>query len=130
MNAGSRHIKVPAHTAWLYGCSGINTSLFGIGERTGNTPLEAMVFEYAQLRGDLNGMFHTERYNITINIRSGDILQMTSGADSFLQTITRCVPVTLWAMGSIIRARLFPEACRGSHGSRSGNAPSPASWSS
>ena len=43
-------------TAWLYGCAGVNTSLFGIGERTGNTPLEAMVFEYAQLRGDLNGM--------------------------------------------------------------------------
>lgn len=43
-------------TAWLYGCSGINASLFGIGERTGNTPLEAMVFEYAQLKGDLNGM--------------------------------------------------------------------------
>ena len=43
-------------TAWLYGCSGVNTSLFGIGERTGNTPLEAMVFEYAQLRGSLNGM--------------------------------------------------------------------------
>ena len=47
---------VNSTTAWLYGCSGINTSLFGIGERTGNTPLEAMVFEYAQLRGDLNGM--------------------------------------------------------------------------
>ncbi len=43
-------------TAWIYGCSGVNTSLFGIGERTGNTPLEAMVFEYAQLKGDLNGM--------------------------------------------------------------------------
>ena len=43
-------------TAWLYGCSGINTSLFGIGERTGNTPLEAMVFEYAQLKGTLDGM--------------------------------------------------------------------------
>ena len=43
-------------TAWLYGCSGVNASLFGIGERTGNTPLEAMVFEYAQLKGDLNGM--------------------------------------------------------------------------
>lgn len=42
--------------AWLYGCSGVNASLFGIGERTGNTPLEAMVFEYAQLKGDLNGM--------------------------------------------------------------------------
>lgn len=43
-------------TAWLYGCSGVNTSLFGIGERTGNTPLEAMIFEYAQLKGTLNGM--------------------------------------------------------------------------
>lgn len=39
-------------TAWLYGASGINTSLFGIGERTGNTPLEAMVMEYVQLRGE------------------------------------------------------------------------------
>ena len=43
-------------TAWLYGASGINCSLFGIGERTGNTPLEAMVFEYAQIRGTLDGM--------------------------------------------------------------------------
>ncbi len=38
-------------TAWLYGCSGANCSLLGIGERTGNTPLEAMVVEAAQLRG-------------------------------------------------------------------------------
>ena len=29
---------------------------FWDGERTGNTPLEAMVFEYAQLRGSLDGM--------------------------------------------------------------------------
>lgn len=43
-------------TAWLYGSSGVNCSLFGIGERTGNTPLEAMVFEYAQLKGDFGGM--------------------------------------------------------------------------
>lgn len=43
-------------TAWLYGASGVNCSLFGIGERTGNTPLEAMVFEYAQLKGTLDGM--------------------------------------------------------------------------
>lgn len=47
---------VNSTTAWLYGCSAINTSLFGIGERTGNTPLEAMVFEYAQIKGHLNGM--------------------------------------------------------------------------
>ena len=43
-------------TAWLYGASGVNCSLFGIGERTGNTPLEAMVFEYAQLKGTFDGM--------------------------------------------------------------------------
>ncbi|MCL2048537.1 MAG: 2-isopropylmalate synthase [Defluviitaleaceae bacterium] len=45
-----------ASYAWLYGASAINASLFGIGERTGNTPLEAMIFEYAQLRGTLDGM--------------------------------------------------------------------------
>lgn len=43
-------------TAWLYGASGVNCSLLGIGERTGNCPLEAMVIEYAQLRGSLDGM--------------------------------------------------------------------------
>ena len=42
--------------AWLYGCSSVNCSLFGIGERTGNTPLEAMIIEYAQLKGTLDGM--------------------------------------------------------------------------
>jgi len=45
-----------ATTAWLYGCQAVNTTLFGIGERTGNIPLEAMVFEYAQLKGTLDGM--------------------------------------------------------------------------
>ena len=43
-------------TAWLYGASGVNCSLLGIGERTGNTPIEAMVMEYAQLKGTFNGM--------------------------------------------------------------------------
>lgn len=43
-------------TAWLYGAGAINCSLLGIGERTGNTPLEAMVIEYAQLKGTLDGM--------------------------------------------------------------------------
>jgi len=45
-----------ASTAWLYGASGVNCSMLGIGERTGNVPLEAMVFEYASLRGSLDGM--------------------------------------------------------------------------
>lgn len=45
-----------ATTAWLYGSCAVNCSLLGIGERTGNIPLEAMVFEYASLRGSLDGM--------------------------------------------------------------------------
>jgi len=43
-------------SAWLYGAAAVNTSLLGIGERTGNTPLEAMVMEYVQLRGTSDGM--------------------------------------------------------------------------
>ena len=45
-----------ASTAWLYGACAVNCSLLGIGERTGNIPLEAMVFEYASLRGSMDGM--------------------------------------------------------------------------
>ena len=45
-----------ASTAWLYSASAVNCSLLGIGERTGNVPLEAMVMEYASLRGSLDGM--------------------------------------------------------------------------
>ena len=45
-----------ASTAWLYGCASVNCSLLGIGERTGNCPLEAMVMEYASLRGTTDGM--------------------------------------------------------------------------
>ena len=45
-----------AATAWLYGCASVNCSLLGIGERTGNCPLEAMAVEYASLRGSTDGM--------------------------------------------------------------------------
>ena len=45
-----------AVSAWLYGASGVNCSLLGIGERTGNVPLEAMVIQYASLRGTTDGM--------------------------------------------------------------------------
>jgi len=38
-------------TGWLYGCAACNGSLLGIGERTGNTPVEAMVIEAGQLKG-------------------------------------------------------------------------------
>lgn len=47
---------INATVAWLYGASAVNCSLLGIGERTGNVPLEAMIFEYASLKGTMNGM--------------------------------------------------------------------------
>ena len=44
-------VQVNAATAWLYGCSAANTAIFGIGERTGNPPLEALIVEHAQIKG-------------------------------------------------------------------------------
>ena len=64
-------------TAWLYGCSGVNCSLLGIGERTGNCPLEAMVMEYASLRGTLDGM---------------DTIVITEIADYFTREIGYDIP--------------------------------------
>jgi isopropylmalate/homocitrate/citramalate synthase len=43
-------------TSWLYGCCAVNCTILGFGERTGNTPIEAMAMEYAQLFGTTNGM--------------------------------------------------------------------------
>lgn len=48
-----------AATAWLYGCAAVNCSLLGIGERTGNCPVEAMAIEYASLKGTPDGMDYT-----------------------------------------------------------------------
>jgi len=43
-------------SAWVYGVDAVNTTLFGLGERTGNPPLEGAVIEYISLKGDLSGM--------------------------------------------------------------------------
>jgi len=45
-------VHTNAMTAWLFGCCGVNSSLLGIGERTGNSPLEAAVIEYLSLFGN------------------------------------------------------------------------------
>ncbi len=45
-------VLINGATAWLYGCSGVNGTLLGFGERTGNTPLEALVVEYISLTGE------------------------------------------------------------------------------
>ena len=45
-------VLVNGVTAWLYGCGGVNGTLMGFGERTGNAPLEALVIDYISLTGD------------------------------------------------------------------------------
>ncbi len=69
-----------ASTAWLYGACAVNCSLLGIGERTGNIPLEAMVFEYASLRGSLDGM------DPTVITEIGEFFQKEIGYDVPPQT--------------------------------------------
>ncbi|MFH1369851.1 MAG: 2-isopropylmalate synthase [Planctomycetota bacterium] len=49
-------VAVNAATAWLYGCCAANSAIFGVGERTGNPPLEAMVVEHAQIKGISSGV--------------------------------------------------------------------------
>lgn len=49
-------VVVNSTTSWLYGGSSVNATLFGIGERTGNCPLESMIFEYAQIKGNTKDM--------------------------------------------------------------------------
>lgn len=44
-------VEVAAASAWLYGCAAANCSIFGVGERTGNPPLESLVVEHAQIKG-------------------------------------------------------------------------------
>ena len=47
---------INATTAWLYGCGGANGTMLGLGERTGNAPIEGLIIEYIGLRGTNNGI--------------------------------------------------------------------------
>jgi len=49
-------VLVNTTKAWLHGVSGANCALFGLGERTGNAPLEGMLFEYIGLKGSQDGI--------------------------------------------------------------------------
>ncbi len=49
-------VVINATTSWLYGCEAINGSLLGFGERTGNTPIEAVLIERMALRGTDDGI--------------------------------------------------------------------------
>ena len=49
-------VSVNAVTAWMYGCSAANGTLFGFGERTGNPPIEGLLIEWMGLTGIHDGI--------------------------------------------------------------------------
>jgi len=49
-------VHINSVTAWLSGVSAANSTILGFGERTGNSPMEALAIEYASLTGSANGM--------------------------------------------------------------------------
>ena len=65
-----------AELAMLAGADRVEGTLFGNGERTGNVPLEAMVFEYASLRGDFDGM------NPTVITEIAEYLEKETGYET------------------------------------------------
>jgi isopropylmalate/homocitrate/citramalate synthase len=49
-------VIVNSASAWLHGCTYVNGTLLGIGERTGNAPIEGLIMEYLALTGQDNGI--------------------------------------------------------------------------
>ena len=76
-----------ASYAWLYGACSVNCALLGIGERTGNTPLEAMVIEYAQLRGTLDGIYNIFNTDKLLNRPVKIAISNTSGTSGIAHWI-------------------------------------------
>jgi isopropylmalate/homocitrate/citramalate synthase len=78
-----------AVNAWLYGCGSVNGTLLGLGERTGNTPLEALIIEYMSLRGQSDGM---------------DTLAITQVAEYFERELGHNIPENYPLVGKAFNA--------------------------
>ncbi|MBN2376561.1 MAG: hypothetical protein JXD22_09175 [Sedimentisphaerales bacterium] len=49
-------VMVNGICAWQYGCDALNGTLLGIGERTGNPPIEGALMEYIGIKRDMCGI--------------------------------------------------------------------------
>ncbi len=49
-------VLINSISAWMYGCTFVNGTFLGLGERTGNVPIEGLIMEYISLTGDDNGI--------------------------------------------------------------------------
>jgi isopropylmalate/homocitrate/citramalate synthase len=66
-----------ASHAWLYGCCAANGAWLGIGERTGNTPIEALIMEYLSFRGRAG----KEKIDTTVITEIADYMQNAMGVE-------------------------------------------------
>lgn len=66
-------VLVNGTSAWLHGCSGVNGTLIGIGERTGNPPIEGLVIDYLSLKG------HDKTIDTTVITEIADFMQKEMG---------------------------------------------------
>ncbi len=93
-------VHINGATCWIYGCDAVNTSLLGIGERTGNPPLEGAMIEYVGLKGDANG---------------ADLSVITEIGDFFREEIGYPVPRNYPLVGAdfnVTRAGIHAEGLR------------------
>jgi isopropylmalate/homocitrate/citramalate synthase len=49
-------VLINSISAWMYGCTFVNGTFLGLGERTGNVPIEGLIMEYISLTGEDNGI--------------------------------------------------------------------------
>lgn len=66
-------VLVNGTAAWLHGCSGVNGTLIGIGERTGNPPIEGLVMDYLSIKG------HDSSIDTTVITEIADFMQREMG---------------------------------------------------
>ena len=78
-------VHTNAVSSWLYGIGGLNASLLGYGERTGNPPLEGAIIEYIGLTGQTNGI---------------DTLAITEIAEYYRSEIQSVIPSNYPFVGS------------------------------
>ncbi|MFH1542516.1 MAG: histone-lysine N-methyltransferase [bacterium] len=68
-------VLINGSVAWLYGCSAVNGTLLGFGERTGNPPIEALIIDYISLKGKSDGI------DTTAISQMADYFRKTIGVD-------------------------------------------------
>lgn len=66
-------VLVNGTAAWMYGAAAVNGTLAGIGERTGNPPIEALIMDYMSIKG------YDETINTKIITEIAEFMQKDMG---------------------------------------------------